>query len=263
MYGRIHHRWPFRLLAEAVREREFFATHEWRGLHLGVFESFAAARAFSARHGAVAQYDLDHTWWMGIQSSLHLHDYPTIYWLNRVLVKGSKVADLGGSIGVSYYAFKRFLALHSQIEWRVCELPDVVEHGRQLARKRGARALSFTDSFKDLDGYDVLLAAGSLQFIEPPLSELLQTLHSVPRYLLINRIPVHDSKQYVTLQNTGTAIAPCHVFNRAVLYSQLHSLGYEGIDEWSCTSHALHIPLHPEYCLSEFKGFCFERSLHS
>ena len=63
--------------------------------------------------------------------------------------------------------------------------------------------------------------------------------------------------------NTGTAIAPCHVFNRAVLYSQLHSLGYEGIDEWSCTSHSLHIPLHPKHCLSEFKGFCFERTLHS
>jgi putative methyltransferase (TIGR04325 family) len=263
MHSRIYHRWPLRLLAEHIRRRQFFAAHEWRGLHFGVFDSFAAAREYGARHGVAAHYDMDHTWWLGVQSSVHLHDYPTLYWLNRVLAEGSKIADLGGSVGVSYYACKTFLSVHASIEWLVCELPHVVEKGRALARERGANALHFTESFQDFEAHDVLLAAGALQYVDPTIKELLQTLRRPPRYLLINRIPVHESKAYVTLQNTGCAIAPSHVFNKKVFQSELQSLGYETLDEWSCPYHSISIPLHPDHSVSEFKGFFFERRSES
>ena len=257
MYRRIYHYWPFRPIAEQIRMRQFFAAREWRGLHFGVFASFSAARDYVARQGLIAHYEIDHESWLRVQDRVHLHDYPLLYWLNRVLEQRSKVADLGGSVGVSYYAFEPLLAAHD-IDWLVCELPEVVETGRALARERGAKALRFTVSFQDCDAHDVLLVAGALQFIETPVSELLRSLRRPPRYMLINRIPVHESKAYVTLQNTGSAITPCHVFNRQTFQSELLEVGYELRDEWNCPYHSISIPLHPDHHIAKFKGMFFE-----
>ena len=190
---RIYHRWPLRGLAEKLTERRFFSTHEWRGLHLGIFSSFGDARTFCSERGVFTRYDLDHDWWETIQREMKLHDYPMLYWLSRSLTPQSRVGDLGGSVGVSYYALRRLLPAGAPMEWRVCELPDVCEKGRLLARERGVPALHFTTSFSDLDAHDVWFSAGAIQFIEQPIHELLKALHHPPRHLLLNRVPTTSS----------------------------------------------------------------------
>ncbi|MDV3166672.1 MAG: hypothetical protein Q8807_03395, partial ['Waltheria sp.' little leaf phytoplasma] len=70
------------------------------------------------------------------------------------------------------------------------------------------RRLRFTDDATDMDGYDLLLAAGSLQYLDYTLAEALGRLHRKPRYLLLNSVPVHPSRSYFTVQNMGVTCCP-------------------------------------------------------
>jgi putative methyltransferase (TIGR04325 family) len=225
----------------------------------GVFRSFADARTFCNEHGVSTRYDLDHDQWESGHREMHLHDYPMLYWLSRGLTRLSRVGDLGGSVGVSYYALRRLLPAGSPLEWRVFELADVCEKGRMLARQRGATALHFTTDLEDLDGHDVWFSAGAIQFIERPIHELLGSLHRPPRHLLLNRVPMHDAYEFVTLQNTGSAITPCHVFHMQTFRERLRSMGYEQRDAWR-VSQSLYVPMHSNHRVQAFRGFYFENS---
>lgn len=256
---KLHYRWPLRTVAEKIREHQFFAAREWRGMHLGVFPSFEEARRFCRDRGIKSHYSIDHQRWLTVQSQIRLHDYPVILWLTQILAQHARIGDLGGSVGVSYYALRSRLPPASITEWTVCELPEAVELGRELARERGATNLHFTTSPENLDGHDVWLAAGAIQFIETPLWQLLGNLKQPPRHVLINRIPVHATKDFVTLQNTGLAISPCHVFAASRFEDELQRIGYDKVDEWPVTTHAIHVPLHPEHRVGEFRGYYFQR----
>jgi putative methyltransferase (TIGR04325 family) len=257
MRMRPHHHPPLRWLAQWVLERRLLRQTEFRGMQYGVFDSFAAASEWCARRRIRSGYDLDHEWWLKVQSRLHITDYPMLFWLNRALTPQSRVADFGGSVGVSYYALVSHLEPFA--EWRVCELPEVVVKGLQLAKQRSASRLHFTTQPQDLDAHDVWFTAGAVQYIETPLQELLGELRQPPTHLLINRIPMHPAMEFWTLQHTGRGVTPCRVFQVHRLFEGLASLGYERVDEWVCPFHSLHIPLHPQHYVANLRGYYFRR----
>lgn len=241
-------------------EQKFFSTTTWRNMHLGVFASFAEARDFAAGRGVRPGYAIDQELWRERHTKLAAHDYPALFWLGHAATAGCRVFDLGGSVGVTYLAFKRLLALLASVDWEVCELPDVVARGAQIAERLHERRLTFTTDMTRLAGSDILFAAGALQFIEDPLEVQLERSTSRPRHLLINRLPVvEDHPTFVTLQNTGQSIAPCRVVHGPTFIDRMSRLGYLLVDRWRCFENSLEIPFQPDLHLDWFQGFYFAR----
>lgn len=249
----------------ALQRRHFLHTHQWCNLHWGVFDSFASANEFARRHGHTAHYKLDHRQWLTEHLELMPHDYPVLFWLERLLCSPagrqfSRMADLGGSVGPTYLAFKPYLSLPPALVWQVCELPEVVEFGRQVARECGEEAhLQFTCETRALSGADVLLAAGAIQFIDARLDDMLHSLPQAPPHIFINRVPLTQGEGFVTLQNTGVALCPYHIRNEQGFIDAMGAIGYAVVDRWKCMQNSTHIPLHPERTLDYFHGFYFRR----
>ncbi|WP_372527869.1 methyltransferase, TIGR04325 family [Piscinibacter sp.] len=246
-------------------ERYFFCTQRWQNLHLGVFDSFQAASEFASRRGVIPRFALDHEKWLQEHQGLSPHDYPMMFWLSRMLQEEEdmRVVDLGGSVGVTYYAYKPVMKFPAGLRWQVCELDDVVQLGRRIAQERGEPALSFTSDLKVLDGAPVLFAAGVIQYIEPRLVEVLSAVKYPPKHLLINRIPLTmDRATFVTLQNGGAGIQSYRIENHREFTDGLNRLGYREVDRWRCLENSTYIPFHPDVALNHFEGFYFVRDLN-
>lgn len=178
---------------------------------------------------------------------MYSFDYPVIFWLRSLLAPKTTVFDFGGHRGTLFYSYARYLEYPEEFHWIVCDLPEIIEAGRKLAAERAKKEISFTTDFREACRANVFLAAGSLQYVETPrLHEMLGELSVQPSHLLINKLPLYDGKEYVTLQNGGVAFHPQYVFNRDEFLRPLLRLGYELVDTWDVPSHAGQIPFHAE-----------------
>lgn len=249
---------PRPVLAPLLRKR-FLACREFRNLHWGVFDSFAAANQWAAAHDQRPRFTLDHRQWLEERTRLFSHDYPILFWLSLILQsKPAVLADLGGSVGVSYLAFRKVLPLDPAMKWLVCELPETVAVGREIAAEHQASALAFTSELSDLDGAEVLLTAGTIQYIETPLYASLRTLRAPPRHVLVNRLPLTQRHPaFVTLQHSGQTMTPMRIGNRDEFVEGMRMAGYRQIDRWLCLENWVEIPLHPDHGVQHFHGFYF------
>ncbi len=182
-------------------------------------------------------------------------DYPVVFWLGSAFAQGSKtVFDLGGNVGHAYYTYKKFLQYPLSLRWIICEIPEVVTAGIELASKGDNPGLSFTEAFTDADGADILLTSGTLQYIETSLAQMLGKLKIKPKHITIDQVPFYDGKTYITLQNIGYTICPYKIQNRTEFIDSLIAIGYELVDTWKldrlCT-----IPFHSKKNVSNYWGF--------
>jgi putative methyltransferase (TIGR04325 family) len=252
-----------RALLDARYERHFFQCRRWESLHLGIFDRYRDAVAFAERRGVKSGFALagGHEQWLKDRQDLRSHDYPVMFWLSQVLQEGMRVVDIGGSIGVSYLLFKRYMHLPTGLRWQVYELEEAVSIGRRIAQERSEQALSFTTDIGVLEDASILFSAGALQFLEPTLVQLLSPLERPPGHLLISRVPVTSRRSdFVTLQNTGASITPCRIVNVAELTSGLARLGYRLIDRWQCLENNMYVRSQPSLSMDHFDGFYFSRA---
>jgi putative methyltransferase (TIGR04325 family) len=175
---------------------------------------------------------------------LFSYDYPVLFWLGKLLADASvrTVFDFGGSVGVHFYTYAGRLHFPPDLQWTICEMPDVVEAGRQIAAERAAD-LAFTTSFAEADGRDLLVASGVIQYVED-LGGMLRDLRRPPRHLLLNRVPLYDGERFVTLQNEGSVFCPQWMFNREEFLGSLLAAGYELVDGWDDPAEGCSVPFH-------------------
>ena len=66
-------------------------------------------------------------------------DYPVLLWLKLAFADSSTVFDLGGNVGLAYYAYQRFLNYANNLEWLVCEIPEIIpfHHNRSVSSYYG------------------------------------------------------------------------------------------------------------------------------
>jgi putative methyltransferase (TIGR04325 family) len=165
----------------------------------------------------------------------------------------------GGSVGIKYFAFGKFLRLPPDMTWRVIEVPAVVRRGRDFAIERGvAQALQFDDDPAAVDGLDILFASGSLQYLPRTLPEILAGLAKKPRRIIVNTTPMHPLRNYFTLNSVGTAFCPYRVQHAETFVHSVSALGYRLRDEWRNVGKRMEIPFHPEESLGDYSGFCFD-----
>jgi putative methyltransferase (TIGR04325 family) len=246
-----------RMLLEAIY-RKRFSGNAW-GAYYGVYESFKDANRAAPRtkllgfnNAAYAQEFEDRL------SRALSFDYPVMFWLGRLVEPGTQLFDYGGHRGTNFYAYSRYLKYPAGFKWIVCDLPEIVKAGEELARRKKRSEISFTTSFSEASGVQILLAAGSLQYIEaPPFAVSLAALSVPPRHLLLNKLPLYEGKQIVTLQNGGPAFHAQYVFNRNDFIDSICAVGYELIDRWDVPSHPGRIPFHPEASFRSHTGLYF------
>ncbi|MDO4905283.1 MAG: TIGR04325 family methyltransferase [Lautropia sp.] len=234
-----------------------------RAAHLfqGVFGSFAEAVA-SAPDTAPISYDNP------VSAKMYLdrlfiddYDYPALFWIGKSLHEGMRtVADVGGAVGIKYFAFQDCLDYPEDLIWTVIDMPAVVEEGRRFsASKRGAHRLRFSDRIEAADGADVFYASGALQYLEQSLPEILAGCHQRPRRLVINTTPIHDRFAFFTLNSIGTAYCGYRVEARDSFIAGVEAQGYRLRDQWKNVGKRMQIIGRPAHSLDSYSGFCFDR----
>jgi putative methyltransferase (TIGR04325 family) len=226
----------------------------------GIYPDFAAAARDMPPH-RLRGYDNDESAARALEDRLRIFpfDYPVLFWLARCLPGCKLLFDWGGNVGVTYYAYRRYLDYPPDLRWLVSDLPAVIAMGRRLQEQEPAPGLAFTSTAEELGRAEVLLAAGSLHFMEDPFAGLCAA-GTLPRHVLLNKVPAYEKPSAVTLHNMGTAFCPYHLFNRAEFVSRFEGLGYRLVDQWKSPDLGCHIPFFPEHSIPAYSGFYFSRA---
>ena len=246
------------------RRRRFFSAMGFAG-YFGVFEDFAQARGWLPTspefdHAALAAEYVDIR-----TKKVFAYDYPVMWWLDRAFRdSATKVLDIGGSVGVHYYAYRRYLEMPHDLSWRVVEVPAIASIGREMASQAGAGALSFSDTAaleQMLDGNDIWISAGALHYLENAHpADLLAEGENRPRHILLNKLPLYDGEDYVTTQNIGNGcFSPMYVYNRQRFISDIETQGYALRDAWQVHERSIYLPGFPERCVPVFSGLYFRK----
>ena len=252
-----------RQFQEARYTRRFFAHHALtHHLYRGVFDSFDAAQA-SIPPSSVSGYDNTESADLYRERTrrIFINDYPMIYWLGRWLADGAqRVFDIGGHIGIAYYAYQKYVTYPSSLSWTVMDVPAVNEAGEKWALEHdGARSLHFAGEVAAASGSDVLFAAGSLQYLSYSLADALEAMPRRPRFLLLNSVPIHMRESYFTVQNIGVACCPYRITAEREFLGGLSALGYDLLDRWENPLRSCIIPFHPDKSLDRYFGFAMRR----
>lgn len=227
----------------------------------GSYPSFDVARRATPA-GVAIGYDHDEagTLYKDRMQHVLLKDYPALLWLSRLMPDTRRLFDIGGHVGLMYYAYKPYLPYRPDLTWTVCDVPAVVRNGEALARERGAAALRFTTELTDADGTDVILATGSLQYIEQRLDALIASLATRPAHILVNETPTLPDREIITLQNIGLSICPYRIADHRALPSALAALGYEMVDSWEDPARRTEIPFVTAPNAVSYSGYYFRRT---
>lgn len=245
-----------------MRYTRFFKNAKNLNLFLGVYPSFEVASA-QAPKNKLQGYDHDSpaALYDEYMEKLAPFDFPALFWLERLQGDVKTVFDFGGHVGIKYYAYSRYLSSKEQLKWTTYDLPAVVSRGKALAKKKAAHALSLTDELDQLkEGYDLLFASGSLQYLETPVEKIFGELEKKPRYVLINMLPLNDQEDVVTLQNIGPAYCPYKIFGRRRFLQNLEKAGYRLVDEWKNPDKHCIIPFHDDKSVHSYTGMLFQRA---
>jgi len=188
-------------------------------------------------------------------------DYPLLFWLSRLMEPNQKVWELGGSLGQSFYSFERYFPYPDNIEWVIAELPGAVQAGRRIAARRGEHRLKFRESgdTSAAPRSDLFLTAGTLQYMEIDVGDVLEGLEGLPTHVLIHNLPVHNTDEFWTLQYLDVCEVPYHISSRTSLVENLTRLGYELVDQWK-NPRQIEIPYRPEKKVDGYCGFYFRNT---
>lgn len=226
----------------------------------GVYATFAEAEAAVP---ADARVGYDHAELAGLyrhrMEKANQSDYAVLFWLKSILDERSFVCDFGGHVGVSYHGWQRYLAYRQGLRWLVYDVPAIVRVGAELAQERPSEGLVFTSDLADARGCSVFMAAGALQYVDESLPALLARVGTLPRHLIVNKMPLYDGETFVTVQSTGRAFHAYRIYNRAEFVNEITALGYRVVDDWSNREQHCEIPFTRGRDIDAYSGYYFVR----
>jgi len=246
------------------RRRQFsklFQAGRAIGCCQGLFASHAqaasacpTARPLGYDHAAGASMYRDRT------HTVYPADYPMMLWLHNAFDDGvRKVFDLGGHVGVAYYAYQKLIPFPTDVTWSVHDVPAVMEAGRKEALQRDPTGqLVFVDSFDAAAEADLLFTSGCHQYLQDTLVQRLASLRQKPRWVLVNLLPLHPRYDYWTVQSIGTAFCPYHIQQSDAFFSTIEQLGYSRIDTWENLEKDCWIAFEPQHSLDRYFGAAFK-----
>lgn len=258
--GRLKRLWAIKWLRRIRHKHRF-----WKSSNLmqyGVFQSFKEALDVIPEGKVVGWNHLDAaTMPVAPFDSVNARDYPVLLWMRNMWEGEVRVFDYGGHVGQKRYAFERYLKFDTDKHWVVYDVMHVVQEGRKIAGRRNPMHMSFTDDFQRASECTLLLCLGVLQFVEEPLVKQLKGLDRLPPHLIVNGLPLHPDRSYVTLQNNnGIGFSPYKVFRRDDFIESIESIGYRLVDCWSNLEKSCWVSVDEEYNVAHYSGLYFRRS---
>jgi putative methyltransferase (TIGR04325 family) len=247
-----------RLVADAY---SYLAFPHRGGQFRGIYDDFPQAEV-AAPKGKKLGYDhpdLAREYQKNLSFRLESFDYPILFHLARIMDGCRTVFDFGGNLGVHYLRYRRYLKL-DHVKWIVLDLPEITSAGRQTcADLPNIAFINEIAEFRE-SGLDILLASGSMQYLASPnlLLEKMADQGARPAHVLINRVPLYEGPQFVTLQNGGLVYYPQYVFNREMFIRSIENLDYELVDAWPDPADSCIIPFHPARSVRAYTGLYFQ-----
>lgn len=256
---RIAYKPPLKTLRKQRFDRCFESAPD-HNLFRGVYRTFdeaveAAPKTKPMGYDNPAAADMYHE----RRTRIHSTDYPPLFWLSSLIAQVAcrHVLDIGGHVGVTYYAYSRFIDYPRDLTWTVHDVPAVTRRGREIAAVDDtAGKLSFVDSLQHVIA-DIALANGSLQYLAHGPADWLDLLVDRPPHVIINMLPVHPSLSYFTVQDIGTAFCPYQIFAEPLLLRDFAEAGYGLVDRWENIDKRCRIPFAPEHSLDKYFGYHF------
>jgi putative methyltransferase (TIGR04325 family) len=172
------------------------------------------------------------------------------------------VLDIGGSVGVHYYAYQNYVSCPDDLEWVVAEISSVAAAGRALARRKDEHRIRFIETLDvNEPGADIWLSCGAIHYIEDARPDtLLQRARKKPVHFILNKLPLYAGEDYVCTQNIGDGcFAPLHVYSRDKLIADIESNGYALVDAWNVPGRSHYVPGHPDKSFDQYSGLYFRR----
>jgi putative methyltransferase (TIGR04325 family) len=227
----------------------------------GVFESFEQAIASAPKSKSIGYNNAalaeEYCNSKAQLETIRDYDYPMLFWLQSIFIERKldniSILDFGGNVGIHFYAYQKYIYYPENLKWLVLDVPEIVKSGKKLSQANPSSKLGFTESIEHISGKDVFMASGSIQYVED-LSVLLKPLIKKPKYLLLNRIPLGEAEQFVTLQNGGKVFYAQYVFNRFNFIKSLQEIGYDLIDLWEDKLDRCIIPFYPQKSIHFYHG---------
>jgi len=186
-------------------------------------------------------------------------DYPTLYWLNRLNSEISNLLDFGGHVGIKRYAFDKYLPNINEVEWKLYDLPKVIEEARELKQQLDPSRkinLTFQDKIKN-ERIDLFLALGSFQYIPKEVNTIIGQFSAKPKYILIS-VPLTEKKTFITLNDIGTTVCPYIIRNEDQFIEDILKQGYEIVDKWGLPNKVCEIPFFDDYSVRGYSGYLFK-----
>lgn len=251
---------PLILPIRKARYEMQFANHKVAHYFRGVFDTFEEACA-SAPKTKPTGYNNDESARMYKErlETIQSTDYPVLFWMEKLKNDFRTVFDFGGHIGIHYYSYPKLLDFKCIDEWTICDVEKVCKEGKLYSQMhpRNTR-LNFVSDMNFCKGYDLLLAIGSLQYLEWELHDKLANLKDMPKYVIINMIPLHPKTKTITLNSIGTSFCPYYVRQESDFVDGMTSIGYELLDIWSNEEKKCTIAFEPERSLTFYRGAVFK-----
>lgn len=241
-------------------EEHFFRTSKWDRIFNGVFSTFEATQKAIPNHLDTGYDNPAAATYLGQKASILSSDYPILFWLDQLLKECNQVFDFGGYLGLSFRAYSDKLRFSDSLRWCIYDVPAVVSAGIEILKTSPCPQLSFTADFTRAADADILLASGSLQYCKRTLADYLSELTSLPKHILINKLPLTSGQEFVTLQNMGPAVSPYRIFQDSKFINSLETLGYRLIDRWKNDDFGCMIPFDLERSVPAFSGLYFSWS---
>lgn len=251
-------------LISDVRQRRFdaaFASGHYGGEFRGVFQTYAECAAAAVSTTMPTGYDNGGmaAMYRDRLDRVYPGDYPMMLWLGEAFDCGAtSIFDLGGHVGIGYYAYRRYIDFPANLSWQVHDVPAVMAAGRALAQERDTwKQLSFVDDFGAAADADVLFTSGCVQYLEDTLAQRIAGLPRRPEWVLANLLPLHKSQAYWTVQSTGRALCPYRIQKTDEFLGEFEQLGYAKIDLWENAEKRCNIAFAPQHSLDCYYGVAF------
>jgi putative methyltransferase (TIGR04325 family) len=191
------------------------------------------------------------------------YSFPTLcalLWIANRNAGRLKVLDFGGSLGSSFFQFRRFLSDIPALEWAVVEQPHFVECG---SREMSGGGLSFHSSVASAVGEmkpDVLFLSSVLQYLPTPHETLAEMIELGFEFILLDRTAFHRrDRDRLTIQRNPASIHlasyPAWFFNKERLLENFEGR-YKLVYEFQGSDRVMLARGRAAY-----RGFFFERAV--
>lgn len=247
----------------ARRGLAYYVSPKGYGLHWGHFATFEEGRRWLPASPEFDHERFSDEYLASRINTVYGFDYPMMLWLGHAFRSGARrIFDFGGSVGVHYYSYRRYLDYPSDLEWHVCELPASAKRGREHASAVGAEGLRFSEQFEpEKINADIWITAGTIEFVELGLDNMIAQCAVRPGHVLVNKLPLHDGDDFVSTQNIGQGgFAPHAVFNRKRYIERVERLGYRLADAWKVPERSFTVPGAPGSSFPTYSGLYFQRA---